>query len=121
MLSEIPGAQISIIDGGQTLLLPATDSYQLQISPNSNSLAGLASTDLTFTLSVFDPLTDQDARILEFNNVVILPGETGISNFQRSQDDSILTLSSGVIIQATVNTFHLQLPKENIYIPLIHK
>jgi hypothetical protein len=84
--NEIPGAVITKVSGGQSLLLPSTAQYQLQSVGTSTG---------NFSLDIVDPVSDSTARVIQFQGVTTTQGQTASAQFIHGLQDPRMTLPDG--------------------------
>jgi hypothetical protein len=75
--------------------------------------------DSVFSLSIVDPNTDQNALMLEFQNVALPDGSEATATFVHGQTDLYLSLSDETNFAALITP--LQAPPIQVYLPAINK
>lgn len=122
VINEIPNALVSSMDESWSLILPTNDSYQLQIGSTSQSVVNLDSKpmlDSSVTVAVFDPISEQEAGLLEYSSIRLESGVTGQISFAHGQKASTLALSNGELISPTFSL--LNSPPYLLYLPVVSK
>lgn len=106
--SEIPGATVTDANDKKSLQLPLTETYQFQISSSSSNplmIEGTIQTAEPIDLSffIFDPVSDTEARTIQFNNVNLPQDETASLQFMSGQADTQMEISNGINVLPDVN------------------
>lgn len=106
--SEIPDATVTDTTGKKSLQLPVAETYQFQISSSSTSPSMIEGTippaeytNLSFL--IFDPVSDKEARSIQFNNVSLPKRETATIHFISGQEDTQMEISSGIYVRPDVD------------------
>jgi hypothetical protein len=120
-VNEIPGATVTKVIGSQALILPNAGIYQISLTgvTASAQIKQSSAMEEGISISIFDPISNMEARRTSFQQIILAANEAGTIQFQHGQGETEINLPGGVSLPADVEV--IVPPDYSVYIPLVKR